>query len=119
MLEERLWPRDGAGARVKLFDGTSVAAIVMEVGAENIDLSVRTNAHRLRDTEGTAADLQWNTDASHVYAVGTILKVDQGPARPLPGALQRAGEVGAAALLRADPDARLPAAREGDRRPAP
>lgn len=78
MLEERLWPRDGAGARVKLFDGTSVAAIVMEVGAENIDLSVRTNAHRLRDTEGTAADLQWNTDASHVYAVGTILKVDQG-----------------------------------------
>lgn len=78
MLEQRLWPRSGARAQLRFFDGMSVGAAVFEVGAEEIELSVRTNAHRVRGTEGTSAQVEWNTETSHVYARGTVVAVDPG-----------------------------------------
>jgi c-di-GMP-binding flagellar brake protein YcgR len=78
MLEERLWPSTGARARLKFYDETSVGASVFDVDADKIELSVRTDAHRVRGTEGTVAEIEWNTEANHVYVRGTVLAVDLG-----------------------------------------
>ena len=77
MLDDHLWPRSGARVRVAFADGMSVGAAVFEVGATNIEMTVRTNAHRARGTEGTTARLEWNTDTSHVSVRGTVVAVEQ------------------------------------------